>query len=277
MKIIFFIATLLISACSFNQQSYVDSSGDEEFLIYDSNSNKHINYELFLNELVKADIVLIGEIHTEKSHHKIEKKLLVDLSNLKKISVVLEMGDISQQGIWNQVKLNTAKIKPNQLSKAINWNEKWDYSLYKDIVEPIFYSDMTPIAGNLSKEEIDTIYKGAQPIYGTISNTAKVKSMIKDRLVAQHSISDNALVDKMVQIQQYKDRRMADKLVNQNKLAVLIAGRLHVNKLMGVPLHIEEFNKNKIYKVVVLGHVSDSKEEKQKIFTDFYIETKNSK
>lgn len=60
------------------------------------------------------------------------------------------------------------------------------------------------------------------------------------------------ILNKMVQIQQFKDRRMAEKSYLKSKhQAVLIAGRNPVDKDFGVPLHIDDYRSGK--SVVVIG------------------------
>ncbi|ADU90991.1 ChaN family lipoprotein [Taylorella equigenitalis] len=279
MKVFVIIATLFLSACTAvdTATNHVSSERTNELKVYDSNSKKYVEYQQFINELINSDIVLIGEIHTDNSHHQIERQLLVDISKHKKTSVVLEMGDVTKQSIWDRVKSQGTQVSTDQLPKFIEWDNKWDYSLYKSLVEEIFYSNMTPIAGNLSPSEIETIYNGAEPIYGTISTSDKVRNLIKTSLLETHQITDQSQANKLVEIQQYKDRRMADKLVKSKNLSVLIAGRLHTNKSVGVPLHIIEFDKTKKYKVIFLGDESDAPEIRNSKFTDFYIDPKISK
>ncbi|WP_304342597.1 ChaN family lipoprotein, partial [Campylobacter ureolyticus] len=78
-------------------------------------------------------------------------------------------------------------------------------------------------------------------------------------------------ISKMVEIQQFKDRRMADKLVHSSKLAILIAGRNHTDKTIGVPLHIIDFNKSKKFSSVGLGYECEEVEIESKNEQDYLI------
>ena len=42
----------------------------------------------------------------------------------------------------------------------------------------------------------------------------------------------------MVQVQQFRDRRMAEKLLSAKQPAFLLTGNLHADKHIGVPIHV---------------------------------------
>lgn len=252
------LLAFLFVGCALNTDSVKIADNFDKFEIFDTETKQIISYNSFIQKLLTNDIVLLGEIHNTSKHHFLEKKIILDLVRHKDTDVVFEMGSADLQDAWDTAKNKKYEIKPNRLKSALNWDEKWNYKYYKDLVESVFYSNANLVAGNLSKEEIKTIYLGAMPLNGIKSTKTIVKSKIKNYITSSHNIEDDKLLDKMVQIQQYKDRRMADKLVNSKNFSVLVAGRLHTDKDMGVPLHIDDFNKNKKYISVALG-IKDEK------------------
>lgn len=62
------------------------------------------------------------------------------------------------------------------------------------------------------------------------------------------------MVDKLVEIQQFKDRRMADVLVHHPNKVLLLAGSYHTSKKIGIPLHIQDFKSSKKIVVVNLNY-----------------------
>ena len=111
------------------------------------------------------------------------------------------------------------------------------------------------------------------PLNGSYSTAKKVKDSLFDIIKISHGFSDddNETVSKMVEIQQFKDRRMADKLVHSSNLAILIAGRNHTDKTIGVPLHILDFNKNKKMISVGLGYWQEEVDDKNQKEQDYLI------
>ena len=62
------------------------------------------------------------------------------------------------------------------------------------------------------------------------------------------------MLEKMTEIQQFKDRRMADILAHCSGKAILLAGFFHTNKKIGVPLHLSDFATPKKISVIVFSH-----------------------
>lgn len=96
-----------------------------------------------------------------------------------------------------------------------------------------FYSKSKILGANLSRSEITSIYNGAQPLKGYVSTTNEVKKQLFDIISLSHKLNpeeNKELLDKLVEIQQFKDRRMADVLVHHVNKVLLLAGSYHTSK-----------------------------------------------
>ena len=252
-----------------------ENLNEQNLRIINTRTKAALNYDKFINELIKYDIVLIGELHENKAHQAAELKIINSLKKHKKLDVVFEMISSDKQAKIDATK--AAGVSKNTLENAIGWSKRWDYAFYQDLIESVFYSDANLIGGNLSKGEIDTIFNGAYPLNGHLSTTDEVRNNIKKIVTTMHGkdkIKDERLLEALVQIQQYKDRRMADKLVHSKNLAVLIAGKFHTDKNIGVPLHIMDFAANKKFIVVTLGYEGEEPNPQE---ADFILLFKDEK
>ncbi len=264
--LLFFVSCSLVQ----NTQANNNTKGYDisNISVYDVGLQKEIPFDKFISTLNTYDIVMLGEKHDEKKHHAMQNEILKRLSENRKVYLVLEMFGTNMQKTIDSAEKNKANIKPNSLQKEIGWDKKWDYSQYKDIMQTAFFSDNVKIkAGNISQDEIMTIYEGVMPIRGDLSTRQEVKDKIAKVISQTHHIDDKEMIDKLVEIQQYKDRRMADVLVNTDDFCIFLAGFYHVSKDMGVPLHIKDYKSSK--KVAVVG-MSDSLQDKQ-AKSDFII------
>lgn len=61
----------------------------------------------------------------------------------------------------------------------------------------------------------------------------------------------------MVTVQQFKDRRMAEALIKGGKTTLLIAGNFHVNKAVGVPLHLADLGQKQLIVISLAKKSSD--------------------
>ena len=242
-----------------------------EFVATNLKTQKELNFGEFIDEISKFDIILLGESHKDNASRFLESKIITQIAKNHSVTAVLEMIDDIRNEAMQKAKLDKENIEPKALQKAINWDKSWKWKDYGYMVEKLFYSPVQISSGNLTKDEKKTIMAGAQDLKGEFSTTPQVKEKIKKEISKAHEIDDETL-NKFVQAQQYKDRRMADKLVHtKTQKAVLIAGAYHTNKEVGVPLHIKDFKTPKSVRVVYLydDKLSNSKN------TDYIIKEKN--
>lgn len=213
------------------------------------NQTQNLSFADFIFQIADTNILLLGEKHDEKSHHKAQLLIMQALDayfawqggECKRFALVLEMLGSEAQSHIDEASKSKKQIQKENLKTALGWG-KWDYQQYKNIVEYAFYApNFEIIAGNLSHQEISTIYKGAEPIAGNVSTSAEVKERISKIISKSHKTNDATLLERLTQVQQYKDRRMADMLLKSGDFALLLAGNYHITKTFGIPLHIEDF------------------------------------
>lgn len=214
-----------------------------------ANQTQNLSFADFIFQIADTNILLLGEKHDEKSHHKAQLLIMQALDayfawqagECKRFALVLEMLGSEAQSHIDEASKSKKQIQRENLKTALGWG-KWDYQQYKDIVEYAFYApNFDIIAGNLSRQEISTIYKGAEPIAGNVSTSTEVKERISKIISKSHKTNDATLLERLTQVQQYKDRRMADMLLKSHDFALLLAGNYHITKTFGIPLHIEDF------------------------------------
>ncbi|CZE50287.1 ChaN family lipoprotein [Campylobacter geochelonis] len=276
-KFITLLFLLIFTGCAINEPLRNRTLNDEKIAIIDTKTNKSIPYSTFIDKIQKHNIILLGEYHEIPNHMAMEVRIFKSLNELQNLDVVFEMLSSDKQAKINEAKAK--QILPNELKNAIDWDEKWDYRNYGELVESVFYSNSNLIAGNLSKDEINTIFNGALPIYGKFSTADEIKKALKTFVATSHKLENDeknsALLDKFVQVQLYKDRRMADKLVHSKTKSLLIAGQIHASKTVGVYNHILDFDLKKSVVSVMLGDEKSfdllNAQSAIKAFCDYYI------
>ncbi|EAL8915878.1 iron transporter [Campylobacter jejuni] len=262
MKFYIILGTLFIgfifNACTVLQKSS-QLQENKDFYILDTYTQKKISFEDMILALLKADVILLGEKHDE-AKHKISQVMIFNAleGNLSSqninFDVALEMLASTEQNHLNESFKNKKTIKTNKLANALNWDKGWKWKDYEQFVNAVFYSRAKILGANLSRLEITSIYNGVQPLKGYISTTDRVKKQIFDIISLSHKLNpqeNKELLYKLVEIQQFKDRRMADILVHHTNKVLLLAGNYHTSKKIGIPLHIQDFKSDK--KVVVVN------------------------
>lgn len=214
----------------------------------------------FIAQLAQADYVILGEYHDSVPQHDAAYWLLNTLHQQRpQGSLLLEMLTVEQQPLID--KINGRPPKDTRLAKALKWQSSWRWDLYGKIVQHPLHNQYRLIATNLTKTETRTLMQGADPLKGYVSTTDNIKIVLKNRILNahgfnQHAISpeDDRIVDNMVSVQQFRDRRMAEKILTSPKPALLLTGNYHAQKQVGVPMHLIDlqYNKTPLNGVVVL-------------------------
>ncbi|ECO7371107.1 ChaN family lipoprotein [Campylobacter coli] len=253
--------SFMLSACAVLQKPS-PLQENKDFYILNTHTQEKISFEDMIVELLKADVILLGEKHDE-AKHKISQVMIFNAleGNLSSqnisFDVALEMLASTEQNHLDKAFKNKKNIKVNELANALNWDKGWKWKDYDQFVNAVFYSRAKILGANLSRSEITSIYNGVQPLKGYVSTTNEVKKQIFDIISLSHKLNpqeNKELLDKLVEIQQFKDRRMADVLVHHTNKVLLLAGNYHTSKKIGVPLHIQDFKSDKKIVVVNLNY-----------------------
>ncbi len=218
-----------------------------------------LSFDELIGELANADVILLGEKHDERRHHQAQLAILQALHQRRQIgSVVLEMLPSSSQQAFRQGQLNiqtqlsqSSSISSSDIKDTLHWPEKWEWQQYAPLIAWLLRNHIPMYGANLNDDELAVIAQGSQPLRGNVSIQPQVRSRIAD-LVRNHHVSSDAQLDAMVTAQQFRDRRMAETLVKNAKPAVLLAGNVHTDGTIGVPLHLQDYGQHHVASVMLL-------------------------
>ncbi|PJG84956.1 ChaN family lipoprotein [Conservatibacter flavescens] len=233
MKLLYRIpCVLLIMLCGLNT-----SIAHAKDRIIKTATQQVLTVDQLVEELLSADIVLLGEIHNDRSHHEAQRLLLEKTAKQRAGgSVVLEMLMPSQQKAINEVQQwfhQGGKSGLRSLAEKINWNHAWDWRQYKEIMNMLLHQSAAIVAGSPDDAELKANHAFVPT--GKYSGQESVKMALTQLIQAQHKNDEN-----LVALQQYKDYKMARQLQGAKKPAWLIAGNIHVSKQLGVPLFLQD-------------------------------------
>jgi uncharacterized iron-regulated protein len=225
-------------------------------------NGRTITPTILLEKIASADYLLIGELHDNPEHHRIENWLVRQLIDEQRLAgVAMEMVTPPQQ---NNIDQHHGKgLDQQTLGESLEWqeNSSWPWNDYGSLIHQVIDSHHLLKAANLSRDEIRALYKekSGHPLAAGINTTEAIRQKISKQLVESHcnEIEDDHL-EAMLLIQQARDRRMASALLPlaaPDKTAVLVAGAYHVRKDIGAPRFMEG------QEMLVLGLVEETDED----------------
>jgi uncharacterized iron-regulated protein len=208
-----------------------------------------------LNELLPAEVLLLGEQHDAAQHQQIEQWVIASLAARGLLAAVaLEMADAGQ---------STARLHPSsseeQTRMALRWNEQgWPWAAYGPAVITAVRAGVPVLGANLPRAEIRTSTLDSKLDTQLPGPALKAQQ----QLIRQGhcNLLPESQITPMTRVQIAKDIRMADTVsqaVVPGKVVVLLTGSGHANRALGVPQHLPA---GVIVKSVLLqaGPASDS-------------------
>ncbi|MDQ3203161.1 MAG: ChaN family lipoprotein [Pseudomonadota bacterium] len=231
MRLILIAALLLLSAC---QHAPPPVAGE----IRDLRNGQAMTPHELIAQLAKPSRLIVGEQHDNRDHHALQLWLLQTLGQQRpQGSLLLEMLTPDQQPEVDAVR--RASSVPADLPGALAWQEGWDWTLYEPVIRFALSQPYPLLAANLDAFELRAFYAKPLTLSGARSNAASVKNELLAQIGESHcGLLPNAQMPSMLAVQQQRDRRMAERLLEAPTPAVLFAGAYHARKDVGVPIHV---------------------------------------
>jgi len=217
-----------------------------EGTIISAGTRAPVSYDEFIADLKKARFVYIGEIHTAKSHHDIQLKIIKELYGCNpNIAVGMEMFDRTYQKILNEWTEGSLDRKTfiNKTHWYANW--KYDFDLYGDIFEFLKEKKICIVGLNIpfhippkiatgGIESLSDDEKKYLPENIDTSNTSRKKYV--EEVFKMHRIKGRDNFDNFYMAQSVWDETMAETafLNVKNDVMIVLAGNGHIFRF-GIP------------------------------------------
>ena len=197
----------------------------------------------------EARHVLLGEIHDNPEHHRLQRRALEALAKRGARALAMEQFDTEHQPPMDAARAKGADAEA--LADAGRFDrEGWGWAFYRPLVEFAVAQGWPVLAANLSRKELRSTSSDAARIAALPAPPGLVAALEKD-MVDGHCghRPDPKTLAAMVNGQRLRDARMAAALEAATGGTVLIAGNGHVRRDRGVPLYLAKGG------AFVVGHV----------------------
>ncbi|OGF63547.1 hypothetical protein A2926_02995 [Candidatus Giovannonibacteria bacterium RIFCSPLOWO2_01_FULL_44_40] len=234
--------------------------------VWDVTRRRFIDIDALFAEIVHARFLLLGEIHTNADHHKLQALLLARLIKMKRCpTVCFEMLDTTAQTKIDKYLAQKTRSAAG-FGKAVGWDLQWnpEYSMYRPIFDVAIPHRLKIVAANSPKSEVKRVVQEGigilpQAIVSNLPGLTKpfprrYREALAQVIWAAHfgntpigntpniSREMKKLRNGMVEAQRLRDAAMAAALLktDSNKVGVLIAGNGHVRVDGGVPYYLRD-------------------------------------
>lgn len=228
--------------------------------LWDVNQKKFIDQASLLEQIRKAEYLLLGERHDNLVHHQHQTWVIQQLQqSRRKASVAFEMIDDRQGNLLARHRVSSAEEMIAILDQVRN---HWNYThRYKDLFAQTLTAQFPIVPANLNRQRLMQVVKqGEDKLPAAYKNMlkqsplsdAQMKSLQQEIKQSHCNMLDDAASHKLILAQRVRDAVIAHSLTkNRAPVKVLIAGAGHVRKDRGVPLYLERQIKGT--KVLTIG------------------------
>lgn len=208
--------------------------------------SRYIDVEALKAMVSDAEVILLGESHTNPIHHAQQNLLLQHLAQSKKsLALVMEMLNREQQSDIPQA-LVAAKAELDAFDEMLGFSQKgWEWPLYRELINTAVTFELPVVAANLSRETARGLVKqGMAAMPETLREYFSQAGKLDEN--SQHVLIDSIreshcgmipepLLESLALAQRARDVSMAAALIDAEEAQrVLIAGAQHVRKDYGV-------------------------------------------
>lgn len=239
--------SLLLAACAhLNDASYRNPLNGK---VWDVAARRFVDPDVVLQRAAAARLVLLGEIHDNREHHRIQATILGDmLKRGRRPALVMEQYDTDQQGqIDAALRTGTADSKLQQLSQMMR--QSWDWPMYAPVAGLGVRNALPLAAANLSRDVTRQVSRNGFAALGAgeasrlaldaVWTPEKQKYLVHEVYAGHCGKIPEHVVGAIANAQRARDAIMADTLLRfRDNGAVAIVGRGHARKDMGVPLYL---------------------------------------
>lgn len=195
-----------------------------------------VQTETRLDALLPADVLLIGEQHDADAHQQIEQQLVSLLAERRLLAAVaLEMADVGA---------STAGLPPDaseaQTRRALHWNDKsWPWVRYQPAVMAAVRAGVSVLGANLPRSRMPASM--AEQALDRRLPDAALKAQQQAIRTGHCDLLPERQIAPMTRLQIAKDITLAgtiEQATLPGKVVLLLAGKGHVDRTLGVPLHL---------------------------------------
>lgn len=241
--------------------------------LWSAKDRAFVEAEALAAAAVEADFVLLGEIHDNPDHHRLQAWVIAR-GAARKSAVVFEMIRADQDAA-----LAAYVARPDAgaagLGGALDWGQGWpDWKTYQPIAEAAFAAKLKIMSGDAAREDVRAIGRQGLASLPPERQAAlaigeplaePLRLALLDELYQSHcEMMPRERLAPMAGVQRYRDAHLADRLLHAGGGVFLIAGGGHVRSDRGVPWYLSRRAPEKRVLVLVLSEVRAGEDDPQK-------------
>ncbi|HWR91036.1 MAG TPA: ChaN family lipoprotein, partial [Desulfobacterales bacterium] len=243
-------AALLLAGCAVTPKMDTSPSASEAQrpeTIISGSTGQPVSFDVMLADLLAVAIIYVGEKHTSAAHHAVQLHLIRALHlKIPQLTVALEMFDRSYQGVLDL--WSAGRLDEDGFLRRSHWYANWrfDYTLYRDILEYAREHRLRLVALNLpfnippkirvgGLEHLSTYEKGLLP--AQVDTGIAAHREYAQKVFGMHEFKSSVRFEDFYLAQCVWEDVMAESILGSlgDGRMVVLAGNGHIQYKYGIP------------------------------------------
>ena len=236
-------AVLLASCATIVPGTLRDTDHPLAGRLWDASTQRFIDEAELLRRAADADVLLLGEIHDNSEHHRLQARLLqARLDAGARPALLMEQFDVDQQSAVDEARRDGKDLAP--LMRG------WDWPQYQPLVALAGAAELPLQAANLPRSAMRPVVREgfASLAAGELQRLALEtawndgrQAYMTEMIGGSHcGMVSPQLRDGLVRAQRLRDATLADTAFGKLDQGVnFILGRGHARRDVGVPIYLE--------------------------------------
>jgi uncharacterized iron-regulated protein len=239
--------------------------------IWDMRAQAFVSEAEVADRLAGTDFILLGEIHDNPEHHRVQSWLLQSLvTRGRRPAVAFEPFDRERQAAIDAARRDAATLE--RIEQAARPEKGWQWDWYASLVQTALDLHLPILALNLSRAEARRVAAESFAVLGhevearlaldAVWNAERQKTLQRQLAESHCGHIDDQRAEQLSRAQRARDAVMADILLTAGEGgAVAILGRGHARLDLAVPLYLARRDARRTVASVGIVEVESGKRE----------------
>lgn len=218
--------------------------------VWDVSARRFIAHEVLLERAASSRFVLLGEIHDNAEHHRIQASLLQELLRKgRRPAMVMEQFDLERADRIDEIRRGTGNVEQKLQELRELMREGWGWSHYEPLVRLALNHDLPLAPANMARDTLRKVAREGMSALGegkdqrlateSVWSAPRQTQLARDVRDGHCGKLPEHVAEMIAKAQRIRDAVMADAILNFIEPgAVAIIGNGHARADMGVPLYL---------------------------------------
>ena len=218
--------------------------------VWDVSARRFVAHDVLLERAATSRFVLLGEIHDNAEHHRIQARLLQELLRKgRRPAMVMEQFDLDRADRIGEIRRGTGSVEQKLQELRELMREGWEWPHYEPLLRLALEHELPLAPANMARDTLRKVAREGLSALGegedrrlaadSVWSAPRQTQLARDVRDGHCGKLPEHVAEMITKAQRIRDAVMADAILKfMEPGAVAIIGNGHARTDMGVPLYL---------------------------------------